>query len=128
MGQAHNKKLIAKMPKLYEISLGEKGDGLTYYQVFTGPDTLFDGRKKIAFTDIVNGTSKTLMVIEAHDPVVWTRPADLTLPKDKAKLPAVGGLFKNGFHILLCDGSVYMMPHDPAPALLRSLVTPRGAD
>jgi len=105
------------MPKLYEISLGEKGEGLTYYQVFTGPNTLFDGGKKITFKDVARGTSNTLLVVEAKVPLIWSKPADLTLPKDNDKMPAVGGLFKNGFNALLCDGSVRMMARDPAPAV-----------
>lgn len=125
---AHNKKLIVRMPKTYEINMGKKGEGLTYYQVFTGTGTLFDGTKKMKFQDIGNGTSNTLLAVEARDPVVWTKPSDLTLPKDKDKLPPLGGLFKNGFHVLMCDGSVRMLPPDPAPKLLRGAISPKGGD
>jgi RNA polymerase sigma factor (sigma-70 family) len=124
----HNKKLIAKMPPVYKLNVGEKEEGTTYYQVITGPDTVFDGQKKMPFPSITDGTSNTLLAVEARDPVVWTKPADLTLPKEKDKLPPVGGLFKNGFHILLCDGSVRMMPHNTEPALFRAIVTPRGGE
>jgi hypothetical protein len=120
---AHNKKLIARMPKTYEISIGKKGEGLTYYHVFTGPGTLFDGAKKMKFTDITNGTSNTLLAVEATDPVVWSKPADLTLPKDKDKLPAVGG----ALHEWLPHSLVRRLgPHDgpragPQAAALRHL-------
>ena len=122
----HNKKLIAMMPKLYEpLGLGVKGEGLTYYQVFTGPDTLFDGAKKSRFRDISDGTSNTLLAIEAKDSVVWTQPADLKFPRAKEKLPAVGGLFKSGMNILFCDANVLFATRDVPPAVMRMIVNPR---
>src|SRR5262249_10597112 len=72
----HNKKLIAQMPKVYEpVGQGRKGEGLTYYQVFTGPETVFPGNKKMTLLSITDGTSNTLMVAEAKEPVTWTQPA-----------------------------------------------------
>jgi hypothetical protein len=124
---AHNKKLIAKMPKIYEpLGAGKKGEGKTYYQVFTGPDTVFDGTKKMRFVDIKDGTSNTILVIEARDPVVWTKPDDLVLPKAQDRMPAVGGLFKTGVSVLFCDGAVRLFRLNPDPVLLRAAVTPRG--
>jgi RNA polymerase sigma factor (sigma-70 family) len=126
---AHNKKLIAKMPKIYG-SFAEgpgKGDeGRTHFEVFTGPDSLFDGTKKMKLADITDGTSMTILVIEGKDAVTWTRPDDLVLPKVKEKMPEVGGQFKNGILVLLCDGSVHMLAAVPPPDVLRALVTPNG--
>ena len=125
----HNKKLIAKVPKLYEpLGLGVKGEGLTYYQVFTGPNTLFDGAKKIGIRNITDGTSNTVMVIEAKDSVEWTQPAELKLPQAKEKLPPVGGLFKSGANALYCDGSVRFVPRDTSAAVMRAIITPAGGE
>jgi prepilin-type processing-associated H-X9-DG protein len=122
----HNKKLIERMPKEYEMPAGKKAPGETYYQVFTGPKTMFDGTKVMKITTIIAGTSNTVLVAEAKNPVTWTKPADLTLPADKGKLPALGGQFPNGFHVLMCDGSVRMLPLNIDPARLRSILDPRG--
>jgi prepilin-type processing-associated H-X9-DG protein len=126
---AHNKKLIDKMPSIYEpVGAGKKGKGLTYYQVFTGPDTPFDGAQKITLAGITDGTSQTLLAVEAKDAVTWTKPADLTLPKDKDKLPPVGGLFKSGMNALFFDGSVRFMPRDVSAESFRKIVTPAGGE
>jgi hypothetical protein len=126
---AHNKKLIAKMPTIYEpLGMGKKGEGLTYYQVFTGPNTMFNGNVATRFADVTDGLSNTLLAIEGKDPVIWTKPADLTLPKDKDRLTPVGGLFKTGTTALYGDGSVNFLPRTLDGKQLRALVTPAGND
>src|SRR5262249_3028789 len=102
----HNKKLLEKMPEVYAPVTGKtKQPYSTYYQVFTGPGTVFDGKEKIRIPDILDGTSNTILLVEAGEAVPWTKPRDL--PYDPRKdLPKLGGLFPDGFHIALCDGSV----------------------
>jgi uncharacterized protein (TIGR03067 family) len=102
----HNKKLLEKMPKLYEPVRGKtKEPYSTYYQVFTGPGTAFEGDKKIRFADIPDGSSNTILIVEAGEAVPWTKPQDL--PYDPQKdLPKLGGLFADGFNVALCDGAV----------------------
>jgi RNA polymerase sigma factor (sigma-70 family) len=125
----HNKKLIPLMPKIYASTVeGKGGEGLTYYQVFTGPDTVFPGNKVMTLEDIKDGTSNTLLAIEGKDAVIWTKPADLTLPKDKERLTPVGGLFKNGTNALMCDGSVHFLARSLTPVQQRAMVTPNGND
>jgi len=51
--------------------------------------------------------------VEAAEPVIWTRPADVMfpdkeLPKDFRK--KFGGLFPGGFTVALWDGSVGFVP------------------
>ncbi len=103
----HNKKLIEKLPKIYApIRVKAKEKGHTFYQGFDGPDTTFEaGRQltlKLSFPD---GTSTTIGVVEAGEPVVWTKPEDIKF-NPKKDLPPLGGLFDGDFHVLFMDGSV----------------------
>lgn len=103
----HNKKLVARMPKIFAPVRGKAKPGATYYQRFVGKGAIFD-QKGAAFTlpTLPDGTSNTALVVEAGNPVIWTQPTDLPF-NEKAPLPELGGLFAGDFHMLLGDGSVY---------------------
>jgi RNA polymerase sigma factor (sigma-70 family) len=123
---AHNKKLIAKMPKLYEdVKADEKNNGKTYYQVFTGSKAAFEGNLNKAFTDFVNGLSNTAMAAEAKDAVIWTQPVDIVVPLEKGKMPELGGVFPGGFHVMMADGSIRFLPRETTPTALRALAIPK---
>ena len=126
----HNKKLIPLMPKVYAAAVeSKKKEGMTYWQVFTGQDCLFDGPKKMKWIQSVgDGLSNTIMVIEGAEPVFWTKPADLELPKAGGKMPALGGQFPDFTHVVMCDSAVHSFRRDLDPAILRALVTPNGRE
>jgi hypothetical protein len=120
----HNKKLVAKMPKVYAPVRGKAKPGETYYQRFVGKDALFNERgTDFTIPTIPDGTSNTALVAEAGDRVVWTKPADLPFNK-KAPLPKLGGLFDGDFHVLLCDGSVYLFRKDYDPDDMKKVIMP----
>jgi hypothetical protein len=54
--------------------------------------------------------------------VPWTKPEDLPYCADK-KLPELGGIFSDGFHAVLFDGSVRFLPRTEPEAALRKLIT-----
>jgi uncharacterized protein (TIGR03067 family) len=126
----HNKKLIAKMPKIYEpVGQASKSEGLTYYQVFTGKGSAFYGSKKLQMVkDFPDGTSNTVLVAEAKNPVIWTKPDDLVLPEKGEKMPELGGMFTGGMHLLFADGAVQWVRRDLDPMVLRAIVTPNGGE
>jgi hypothetical protein len=105
----NNKPLLDRMPKTYAPLGGETKDKhSTFYQVFVGKGTIFEGKDGLKFADIPDGTSNTLFGAEAGEAVPWTKPDDLAFDPDKA-LPALGGMFKGGFHVLMADGSVHFL-------------------
>jgi prepilin-type N-terminal cleavage/methylation domain-containing protein/prepilin-type processing-associated H-X9-DG protein len=124
---AHNKKLLAKMPPLFASPAAKPDATDTIYQTFVGDGTVFEGKKGIAINDIKDGTSNTIMIVEAADAVPWTKPADL--PYDPAKpLPKLGGVTKAGSNALFCDGSVRLLSASIAEQTLRALITRSGGE
>jgi hypothetical protein len=123
----HNKKLLPRMPKIYGPN-DAKSDGSTFYQVFVGNGAAFDdGMKKINKADFTDGTSNTLLVLEAAKAVPWTKPEDLVYDPDK-DLPKLGGLFDDGFHALYADGYVQFIKKEIKPETLRALITRAGGE
>jgi hypothetical protein len=102
-----NKKLIDKLPKIYApIRVKTKEKGLTFYRGFDGPDTAFEADKRLMLgRSFPDGTSNTLGVVEAGEPVIWTKPEDIKFDVKKG-LPELGGLFDGDFHVVIMDGSV----------------------
>jgi hypothetical protein len=128
---AHNKKLLAKMPKVFAPVVGKAPiEGGTYYQGLVGPGALFDPRfgkdRGATMLQITDGTSNTLMVVEAAKAVPWTAPDDV--PFDPKQLPKLGGQFPDGFHAAMADGSVHYFKRDIKPDVLRALITIAGGE
>jgi hypothetical protein len=95
---AHNKKLLARMPAVFAAPNGiAKAKHETFYQVFTGKGTVFDGKKGVSVVEITDGTSNTILIVEGGAAVPWTKPADLAYDANKP-LPRIGGMFAEGFH------------------------------
>ena len=124
----HNKKLLDQMPDIYApVTKKDEPKYSTYYQVFAGPGALFGGVEGTKLKDIWDGTAWTIMVVEAADPVPWTKPEDLPFNKGEP-LPQVGGLFKDTFHAAMADGSVRRIVKKVDPIVLRALITSRGGE
>jgi len=124
----HNQALIPMMPRTYAPDgVGRSAEGLTYYQVFAGPGAVFEGAQGVAFSDIRDGTSETVAVVEAGEPVPWTKPDDLPYAPDKPLHP-LGGLSPDGFLALFCNGEVRFVKKGVSESKLRAVITPNGRE
>lgn len=128
---AHNKKLLARMPRIFMApGITTPMPGMTHYRAFVGPGTVFErrpGRRGgVPLNEIYDGTSNTLLLAEAAEPVAWTCPDDL--PFD-AKTPLTKlGVSAIGAPVVFCDGSVRTLAPDPPEASLRGLITRNGGE
>ncbi len=125
----NNKKLLASIPKTYMAPAGKpkRPDG-TFYQGFYGKSAFFEGKKGIRFADITDGTSNTIMVVEAPTDVPWTKPEDIPFDPDKP-LPKMASMYSSGiFNAALCDGSVRAISLTITPATLKAAITRNGGE
>lgn len=116
----NNKALIKEMPEIYAVPGVKSEPGMTHYQVFTMPLTLPAGKKgtympmfslsksklTLGQLTVQDGTSNTICLAEAADPVIWTKPADMVLEHDDAPFPKLG--IRPGtdeFMVAFADGS-----------------------
>lgn len=107
----HNKALIQHLPPTYAAPGSKPGAGKTNYVGFRHEKSIFSDREKMAFRDIRDGTSNTIMVVEAADDhaVIWTKPDDLEFDEKKPHA-GLGKLRKGGFLATMCDGAVHFIP------------------
>jgi hypothetical protein len=124
----HNKALLPRIPKVYLLPGETAGpDGLTKYQVFVGPHTLFEEGQRISLAQVRDGTSNTLLVVEAANGVPWTKPEDLRFDP-KGPLPPLGGRFLKGFTAAFADGHTALVPRDTPEKTLKALITRDGGE
>jgi hypothetical protein len=119
----HNKKLLARMPKTYLMPGSPEGTTDTFYLGFHGKGAFFDGKKGLRLpADFPDGTSNTIMIVEAAKGVPWTKPEDLPYDAQK-QLPKLGGHFPRGFNASLVDGSVRFISSSISETTLRNAIT-----
>jgi hypothetical protein len=119
----HNKTLIAKMPDIYEtgnITTEQRKQGMTTFLVPVGPKTVFAQSEGVRIRDITDGTSNTIMIVDASNEkaTIWTKPDDLPFDPEQPWLNLDQGGLKQ-FRAAFCDGSVRRLDESTKLANLR---------
>lgn len=134
---ANLKKLEAMpMPKVFEIPGRPAPKGHTYFRVFTLPKNakgkdrpwLVEGQKGPKVAEITDGTSNTLMIVEAGEAVPWYKP-DVLAYDGSLPLPQLGDKAADRFLAAMGDGSVRVLrPSRLGEKTLRALITIQGGE
>jgi hypothetical protein len=127
----HNKRLLKKLPKAFQSPSGRSywgpGRWKTVTQIITGENTVFEGTKGIARTDVTR-PAILLAHLTSNDGVYWTKPADLDYaadqppnlfgkPSNKAMGP--GGV---RVQVLMTDGTYRTIDKSVGEKELRALI------
>ncbi len=128
----HNKKLLALMPQVYQgPNRALNREGKTVYLLPTGKHAAFkDGPEGPRMpADVPDGTSNTILIVEADDAhaAPWTKPEDLPIDPEHPER-GLGGHYPEGFLAALADGSVRFVAKTMSKATLRAAFTPAGGE
>jgi hypothetical protein len=136
-----NRRLAERMPKVYVLPGKPAALGMTYYKGFTGegmplgPTAVAPGQRPQAARmpgSFQDGTSNTILFVEAATPVNWMEPgSDLPfVPRARGYSPlSLGDHWGNNrFQVALADGSVHALSRNLNPLTLQALITPRGGE
>jgi Protein of unknown function (DUF1559) len=127
----HNRALIARMPADYHCPF-EGHDmaaaGKTRYLAPRGAGTILRGADPVSYRAITDGTSNTILAIDASDDqaVSWTEPRDLDVDLPLAVEQFLKTPAHHGRVALFADGAVRTLRESIAPATLRMLFTAGG--
>ena len=127
-----NRAVTATMPMVFACASSPNGpaSGNTSYVALDGSGTVMNSKQPARLRDIVDGTSNTLMVVEAQNSAVhWTEPKDLDV--GQGATPGPGGLSSwhaGGFQATKADGSVVFISGNINPQTLQGLLTINGGE
>jgi hypothetical protein len=126
----HNLRLLPRMPTVYALPGSKKSlvpDYHTICHVFVGQGTPFEGREGLRIPQAFpNGSSNTLLIVEAGKPVPWTKPEELVYDPE-GPLPDLRCVFKDGFRACLADGSSRFVDKETNEAILRGAIASNGS-
>ena len=115
-----NQQYSATTIKTYGDPL-DTADSQTRYRVFYNNGAMFDENKQFAFRSLEDGSSSTIMFVEATDRVPWAQCNELEFDKSKP-LPALGHPQRNVFMASLADGSIRVIRKSANPELIKGLI------
>ena len=127
----HNKGLIGKMPIIYACpsSKLDSSLGKTSYLAPRGKNTISPGAQGVKLAEITDGTSNTIMVIEAGDDaaVIWTKPDDWEIGETVDFKPLLGH-HTAGTNAAFADGSVRFLSETLKATVLKAVLTRNGGE
>jgi len=123
-----NKKLLDKMPDVFAGAADPpKGSNASVFAV-VGDKTCFPPKGTVGFRNVTDGTSNTIMFLEAKRDIPWTKPEEIEVDQRGHPKGKLGGWHEGGFTGVLMDGSARFWTDDEAKPILPALVTIAGGE
>ncbi|MGE3315518.1 MAG: DUF1559 domain-containing protein, partial [Planctomycetaceae bacterium] len=130
----NNRKLLDQMPAVFRTAGDDATSTNTRVFAVTGPGTLFDRKEGTKISEISDGSSMTIALIETTKTVSgkpidvpWMKPEDIEIDSGKP-LQKFGIKPERGFLAALSDGSVRILPATVTEETLRKLFTRAGGE
>lgn len=130
----HNKKLLEKMPNLYRSPAIDAATKTTNTSVvaIVGAEAALDPTRQRKFSQVTDGTSNTIAIVETKTDIPWTKPEDLEFDSSMA-LPKISGYHTGGgpdggFIAGFCDGHVRFVAASLDAEMLKKLFTINGGE
>ncbi len=131
----NNRKLLDKAPYPYRCMSDGGNESETSYLAIVGPDSMWRGTQPIAIPEMIDGTSKTMAIVECCDSGVnWLEPRDITFNDAIAGVnrvtgrPGIRSPHGRGANALFASGSVQMLEFLIDPSVIRAALTPAGGE
>ena len=123
----HNLEVTSEMPDFFRSDSDDVDSTNTSFFMLTGPGGVLGQEEMTQFEDMADGSSNTMMLIEAKRQVHWSKPEDILIDPENP-LPDFGGFHEGGFNVTMADGSVHFVPENVAENLLRAYFSPAGGE
>ena len=123
----HNLEVTSKMPDFFRSDLDDRDSTNTSFFMLTGEGGMFGADKPLQFRDIKDGTSNTILLIQAQREIHWAKPEDIEIDPEKP-LPDFGGFHQGGYNVAMADGSVRFMSEKVVEDHLRAMLTRDGGE
>jgi hypothetical protein len=125
----NNMRLLTQMPEVFYCPYFPTQPGHTIYQVFVGNGAAFEKTKPTRIpADFTDGLSNTILIVEAAQPVPWTKPEDLDFEPLGRQKPLLNSRSRSGFLVVLADLSVRIVPAEVSENTLKAAITRNGRD
>ena len=118
----HNLPLSRTVVKVFELPYGDPKPRHTNYRVFVGNGAMFDMVQGTTIGQIKDGTSNTIMVVEATESTPWAKPDEIEFDPKKPMLKHLRFEGDSVCNVLLGDGSVRALSRNIREEVVRLMI------